>query len=121
MGLAADVKADLAEAFQTDLFDAVSELTYVKVTASAYNPTTGVSSTSKNVPSKGIFDALTSKHFPNVSAETVDSTVIILVDDLSVPPALGDKIVRGADTFVLIQVVRDPLNATYKIALTRAA
>ena len=40
MGLAADVKADLAEAFQTDLLDAVSELTYVNVTASAYNPTT---------------------------------------------------------------------------------
>jgi len=120
MGLASDLANSLSAAFQGDLFDAVSEFTYSQISQATYNPSTGVVSTSKSFKSQGIFDALESKSFTGVAADSLDSTLIVLAKDMPVVPELDDEVYSsGRGTFGISSISTDPVGAVYMLALKR--
>lgn len=93
MGLRDDIQADLAEAFDTDLADAVVSFTGSYQGPGVYDPieetTTAVTVT---YTGRGVLDSYDSRRIDNVNIKVGDVLLIALVNELAVAPAIGHKI-----------------------------
>lgn len=122
MGMRADILADLVEAFDGDLSDAVSEFTYYRRTLS-YDPVTGSTEVASKISSRGIFDAPTTKNFPGsggVTSDALDLVLVVIQDELAIIPKRADKIVsKKRGTFNIVDIREDSITATYTFALVR--
>lgn len=120
MGLQADLFADLREAFDGDLSDAVRPFTYCSVTTGTYSPSTGVSETKKAYITRGIFAGCTKKNTRKVQVEDADYDVIVIADELAAAPKIDDEIVQAdLGRFAIADITIDPVAATYIFRVTR--
>lgn len=121
MGLREDVQTDVANAFDTDLADAVSNLVLEHITRSttAYDTSTGVyTETSTTATSRGVFGSYTQSELSNSAIEPTDTKLIVLQNEITIEPKAKDTITKeNSKSFRVIQVGRDPADATYVIQL----
>jgi len=122
MGLREELQADLIEAFDEDLSDAVKSLTLKQVSKdqTVYDPTTGANTrVSVDYSTRGIFTNYTTIERFNSFLEPTDSKLIIIASELDTVPQIRDVISDGTINYNIIGQLNDPLDATYELQVRK--
>lgn len=114
MGLRADIQADIAEAFDSDLADAVTSFTASHPGSPAYDPATGsVTATPTPYTGRGVFGDYRADHIDGTVILATDKQLIALQNDVARAPAVGDTIAGMS----AVRVEQDPAAATWVVQL----
>lgn len=123
MGLREDIQRDLAEAFDTDLADAVTQVIGVREIVGAYNPLTEAHDTTVIMyQGRGVMDQYSLFLIDGVKVKATDKKLIALANEIVLAdgvtqfvPTIGDKI----NGFDVLNVEPDPADAHYEIQLRK--
>lgn len=127
MGLRDDLQRDLAEAFNTDLADAVNPVVGVRKVQGEYDPDSGsTSETITNYSGRGVFGKYLAKEIDGSLIQTTDEKLTILQTELFITlageptetlatPEIGDAI--GGKR--AMNVSQDPAKATWTVQLRK--
>ncbi|NYR09605.1 glutamate 5-kinase [Psychrobacter sp. BI730] len=121
MGLRDDLQADLADAFNTDLSDAVTAFTGTRTVASDTDdgiddwmlPPDAVTDSTLTYSGRGVFDK---KFYEDKESATIQITDVLLTclqNEITEAPYFDDKI----NGYRVITVTPDPANTSYDIQL----
>ena len=114
MGLRDDITADLAEAFDSDLADAVTGFTASHPGVPAYDPATGgVVSVPIAYSGRGVFAGYRLDQIDGTLILAADKRLIALQSEVTRAPAVGD-IVAG---MAVVRVEADPAGVTWGVQL----
>lgn len=116
MGLREDIQKDLAEAFDTDLADAVLPFTGGITIPGTWDPVTETGGEPIVIAysGRGVFDAFKIAQVDGVNIRATDQLLIALTNEtIGGTPDIGHKI----NGFDVINVQPDPALATYQIQL----
>jgi len=126
MGLRDDIQADLAEAFDDDLADAVQALTGSYMGPGVWDP---VSETTTAQPvtytGRGVFDNYDSRRIDNINILVGDVLLICLANEVTDKPAVGHEItaddLNTGDpvTYRIVSPGIDPAKTHYEIQLRK--
>lgn len=134
MGIRDDIWADVAEAFDEDLADAVQDFSFERVTVGEIDPVTGFPTGGEEVlvSGRGVFggyssaDMAAASNSPN--GQHIESTDVKLLalqsevvneDGVMIRPTEGDYITYADGTMRAVRVGKDPASATWAIQLRR--
>ena len=118
MGLREEIQADLAEAFDTDLADAVQPFTGGVTLPGTWDPVTEAAGPAVVIAytGRGVFDAFKMAQVDGVNIRATDQLLIALTNEtIGGTPDIGHKI----NGFDVINVQPDPAFATYQIQLRK--
>lgn len=127
MGLRDDLQRDLAEAFNTDLADAVNPVVGVRKVQGEYDPDSGsTSETVTNYAGRGVSGKYLAKEIDGSLIQTTDEKLTILQTELFITlageptetlaiPEIGDAI--GGKR--AMNVSQDPAKATWTVQLRK--
>lgn len=121
MGLRDDIQADLAEAFDNDLSDAMTAIVGTRTTASDtdsgiddwMNPPDTPSASTLTYTGRGVFDK---KFYEDKESATIQITDVLLTclqSEITETPYFDDKI----NDYRVITITPDPANTIYEIQL----
>ena len=121
MGLRDDIQADLAEAFDSDLSDAVTAFTGVRTIASDtdngiddwMNPPDAPSNNTLTYSGRGVFADYTAYEIDNDIVQASDVKLICLANEITAEPIADDKI----NDYRVVRVNKDPASATFEMQL----
>ena len=121
MGLRDDLQADLAEAFDSDLSDAVTAFTGTRAVASDaddgiddwMNPPNAPSNNTMTYTGRGVFTDYSTYELNSDIINVTDVKLIVLQNEITAEPIADDKI----NGYSVVRVNRDPALATYEIQL----
>ncbi len=121
MGLRDDIQADLAEAFDDDLSDAVTDFTGVRTVASDtdsgiddwMNPPGAPSDNTLTYTGRGVFADYTAYELERDIINVTDVKLICLTNEITAEPIADDKI----NGYSVVRVDKDPALASYEIQL----
>lgn len=125
MGLRDELTADLAEAFDTDLADAVTAFTGIRQGQGEYDPVTGVVTPGTvTYAGRGVFSAYEHDLIDGTNILATDERLTVLQAELLITengqpttaraaPEVGD-IIEGK---TVVSVRQDPARATWRIQL----
>lgn len=127
MGLRDDIQADLAEAFDDDLADAVSTFTGTYMGPGVWDP---VSETTTAQPvtytGRGVLSRYEDTRIDNINILVGDLRLTALANEVADTPDVGHKITapdlmdRTKQVVYLVKSVRaDPASATYRVQLRK--
>ena len=118
-----ELQQELAEAFNDDLADAMNNFTCSKVTYSGnYNPVTEQYDQEENTTYSGrciLGNYLKDTVKPD-DYQVSDVKALLLQNEVTAVPQINDEWVMGSDTYKVINVSKDPVNATWSCQLRRA-
>lgn len=128
MGLYDDLNNDIAEAFNSDLSDAMQTMIYIEP-QSLYDPATGaVVNTPIEHETRGVISpyieakgmngngsSTTSSEGSNIA---IESTIIILDSEISMKPIVSNMINVGSKVYKIITVETDPAGASHTLGVT---
>lgn len=127
MGLRDDLQRDMAEAFDTDLADAVNPVVGMRKVQGEYDPDSGsTSETITNYAGRGVFGKYLAKEIDGSLIQTTDEKLTILQNELFITlageptetpaiPVIGD-VIGGKRA---MNVSQDPAKATWTVQLRR--
>ncbi|WP_285112870.1 glutamate 5-kinase [Leclercia adecarboxylata] len=126
MGMRDDLQTDIAEAFDTDLADAVNAFTGRYVIQSGWDPVTETGGeTTVNYTGRGVFSRYKTSRIDNVNILAGDLKLTALVNEVMDEPAV-DHIITASDLvtgmpqeYQVMDVSTDPARATYRLQLRR--
>ena len=126
MGLREEIQADLAEAFDTDLADAVQLFTGEYLGHGAYDPVTE-ETTAQHVTytGRGVLDNYDSRRIDNVNIKVGDVLLICLANETTDRPAIGHKVtiidlLTGEPAvYTIVNPGVDPAVAHYEIQMRK--
>lgn len=121
MGLRDDLQADLAEAFDDELSDAVTAFTGTRTVASDtdtgvddwMNPPDTPSASTLTYTGRGVFTDYSTYELNSDIINVTDVKLIVLQNEITAEPIADDKI----NGYSVVRVNRDPALATYEIQL----
>jgi hypothetical protein len=115
MGMREEIQADLAEAFDTDLADAVVPFSGGITLAGSWDPVDEVSTDPVVIAytGRGVMDAFKAQAVDGINILAIDQLLIALTNETTGTPAVGHKI----NGFRVINVQVDPAGAHYEIQL----
>lgn len=121
MGLRDELQADLADAFNTDLSDAVTAFTGTRTVADDtdsgiddwMNPPDTPSASTLTYSGRGVFTDYSKYELDSDIIDVTDVKLIVLQNEITAEPIADDKI----NGYSVIRVSKDPANATYEIQL----
>lgn len=126
MGLRDDIQADLAEAFDEDLADAVVPFSGTYLGPGVYDPVTEeTTAQSATYSGRGVLDAYDSRRIDGVNILAGDVLLICLANETTDRPAVGHKVttedlLTGEQaTYTIINPGIDPAKAHYEIQLRK--
>lgn len=121
MGLRDEIQTDIAQAFNTDLADAVKDFTLYHYGRDGYDVTTGqpLPPTETIADSRGVFDSYLNYEIFNSAIEPTDIRLVVLINELTITPRIGDRIEEGTNNFRIIFVEKDPADATYILTIRK--
>lgn len=127
MGIRDEIQAELAEAFDEDLADAVSPFTGNYMGPGEWDP---VSETSTAQPvtytGRGVLGSYDSRRVDNINIKAGDVLMICLANEVTDKPMVGHQItvadlVTGEEVSCRVERVEsDPASAHYEIQLRRS-
>lgn len=126
MGLRDEIQAELAEAFDDDLADAVSAFTGTYQSPGVYDPVTEEATGAVTVTytGRGVLAKYETKRIDNINILSGDLKLIALTNEVTHRPAEGHTITAPdlADrtktvSYVVKGVQVDPASATYQVQL----
>lgn len=127
MGLRDDLQRDLAEAFDTDLVDAVNPVVGVRKVQGEYDPDSGTTpETTTNYAGRGVFGKYLAKEIDGSLIQATDEKLTILQNELFITllgeptevlaiPEIGD-VIGGKRA---MNVSQDPAKATWTVQLRK--
>ena len=121
MGLRDDLQADLAEAFDDELSDAVTAFVGTRTVADDtdsgiddwMNPPDTPSASTLTYTGRGVFTDYSTYELNSDIINVTDVKLICLANEITNEPIADDKI----NGYSVVMVNRDPANATYEIQL----
>ena len=115
MGLREDIQADMAEAFDTDLADAVKDFTGGITLPGTWDPVTEESAGEVVIAysGRGVFDAYEVRLVDGINIKSTDQLLIVLTNEVTGAPQVGHKI----NGFDVLNVLQDPAGAHWEIQL----
>lgn len=114
MGLRDELTADLVEAFDTDLADAVTSFSASSPGAPAYAPSTGgVTATPAAYTGRGVFAGYRLDQIDGTLILATDKRLTALQAEVTRAPAVGDTIAGLS----VVRVEQDPAAATWTCQL----
>lgn len=121
MGLRDELQADLAEAFDDDLSDAVTAFTGVRTVAGDtddgaddwMNPPSETTGSTLTYSGRGVFTDYSTYELDSDIIDVTDVKLIVLQNEITAEPIADDKI----NGYSVVRVSKDPANATYEIQL----
>jgi len=120
MGLTADITADIQDAFDGELADAVkvSNLIYY---STVYDTSTGVvTNTETPEATRGVIDYVNESMIDDEVIQRGDVSILILQGELAVTPQIDDFIQEGTTRYRLYNISSDPADVQWTL-LARAA
>lgn len=114
MGLRDDLQADLAEAFDGDLADAVTSFTASHPGTPAYDPGTGgVTATPIAYSGRGVFAGYRLDQVDGTLILATDKRLTTLQNEVTRAPEVGDTIAG----MTVVRIEADPASATWRVQL----
>lgn len=114
MGLRDDITADLAEAFDGDLADAVTEFSAEHPGQAAYDPATGTTTPTVTAYSgRGVFGSYRLDQIDGTLILATDQELTTLQAEVTRAPEVGDTIAG----MKVVRVDKDPAGVTWTIQL----
>jgi hypothetical protein len=117
MGLRDELMADLAEAFDTDLADAIQPFSGGVTLPGGWEPVTEISTAPVVIAytGRGVFDSFKLAQVDGVNIRGTDQLLIVLTSEITGTPDIGHKI----NGFDVVNVQKDPVGAHYEIQLRK--
>lgn len=126
MGIRDELQTDIAEAFDTDLADAVNGFSGRYVIQSGWDPVTETGGeTVVTYTGRGVLSRYKTSRIDNVNILAGDLRLIALKNEVTDKPAIDhfitapDLVTGNPQDYTVIDVSTDPAAATYKIQLRR--
>lgn len=114
MGLHDELTAELAEAFDGDLADAVRSFSASHPVAPAYDPATGgVSAAAISYSGRGVFGDYRASQIDGTLILATDKRLTALQAEMTREPAMGDTIAGMS----VVRVEQDPAGVTWAVQL----
>lgn len=105
--------AILSNAFSTRLSLAVKDFTITRVTNQGYSPSTGKTNKTTTVWSgRGIIEKTTYNDILEYQTNYTSIRIVCLSSDLSINPKVTDLINYNSNTYIIINVEKDPISIT---------
>jgi len=117
MGIREEIQADLAEAFDTDLADAVLPFTGGITIPGTWDPVTETGGDPVVIAysGRGVFDGFKLDRVDGVNIRATDQLLIALTNETAGIPDIGHKI----NDYDVVNVQVDPAGAHYEIQLRK--
>ncbi len=121
MGLRDEIQADIVEAFNEDLADAVHSFTCDRVVSTKWNPKTN---TSENViehyKGRGVlFGSYNQYEILTLGVLATDKKAIVLQNEVTKEPMIDDEWSTAQGTFRIMHIKQDPIGASWKCQLRK--
>lgn len=114
MGMRDEIQADLKQAFETDLADAVKAFTGSRSVNLSYNPVTDTQLTDvESYTGRGVFGQFSKSEIDNLNILITDVRLLCLQSEVADTPK-NDDVINGMR---LIKVGKDPADATWILQL----
>lgn len=119
MGLREELQADVAEAFNEDLADAVHFFTCDRVVSSNWNPKTNTSDVvTEHYEGRGVlFGSYNQYEILTLGVLATDKKAIVLQNEVTKEPKIDDEWITAQGTFQVKHIKQDPISATWKCQL----
>ena len=118
MGLYDDLTADIKDAFDTDLADAVNTLELLYLVSNAYDPGLGTNDrTEQTYPTRGVVEPVAggTRELDAEVQRATDYQFLILHAELDAEPRVDDKIRYDGNDYQINNVEQDPAGVTWLI------
>ncbi|AVN22487.1 glutamate 5-kinase [Acinetobacter pittii] len=121
MGLRDEIQAEIAEAFDEDLADAVHTFTCERIVSTSWNPKTNTSeNVVENYSGRGVlFGSYNQYEIQTLGVLATDNKAVILQNEVTMVPKIDDEWVTGLGTFRVIHIQQDPAATIWKCQLRR--
>lgn len=114
MGMRDEIQADLKQAFDTDLADAVKAFTGSRTVDLSYDPVTDTQLTDvESYTGRGVFGNFSKSEIDNLNILITDVRLLCLQSDVTDAPQ-NDDVINGMR---LIKVGKDPADVTWVLQL----
>lgn len=118
MGLRDEIQSEVAEAFDTDLADAVQTIVLVSNKNSIYNPATGdYTETGLTYSTRGTISYFTQLEILNSGGaiDITDNKVLILANEVTTVPTTDHLVRVGSAEYRILKVKMDPAKVAYSL------
>lgn len=116
MGLRDDIQADVAEAFDADLSDAVRDFNGSREEAGEYDPATGETTTTLvEYEGRGVFGGYDAQEIDGQHILQTDRKLTALQNEVTGTPEVGDDV----NGFEVMHVGQDPASSIWILQLRR--
>jgi len=115
MGLRDELQADIAEAFNEDLADAVHEFTCERIIKKNFDPVHETYEEEKiSYSGRGVlFGQYKSYNIANLGIPATDNKATVLQNEVSAEPAINDEWVVKGSSYRVINMSKDPVGAIW--------
>lgn len=120
MGLRDELQADIAEALNSDLADAVDTFTCTRKKLTGSNPATGEDTyTEINYSGRGVRgNYLEQRNLP-IDYKSSDIRFLGLQNELTETPLIGDKLIFSDGGYSIISIQQDPAKVTWVLQIRK--
>ncbi|KRI49434.1 glutamate 5-kinase [Acinetobacter pittii] len=121
MGLRDEIQAEIAEAFDEDLAEAVHTFTCERIVNTSWNPKTNTSeNVVENYSGRGVlFGSYNQYEIQTLGVLATDNKAVILQNEVTMVPKIDDEWITGLGTFRVIHIQQDPAATIWKCQLRR--
>ncbi len=122
MSLRDDLQADIAEAFDGDLADAVQSFAGSRAVAGEYDPVTGSSTTTVSYSGRGVFGSFRQEEIDGAIILATDEKLTALQNEVTLDSDGSPATPQVDDTLAgktVKAVMKDPASATWTLALRK--
>lgn len=121
MSLRDEIQADIAEAFNEDLADAVHTFTCDRIVSRNWNPKTNTSEdVVERYEGRGVlFGSYNQYEILTLGVLATDKKAIVLQNEVSKEPMIGDKWNTSQGVFRVMHIKQDPISASWKCQLRK--
>ncbi|MBO1280957.1 glutamate 5-kinase [Acinetobacter nosocomialis] len=121
MSIRDEIQADIAEAFNEDLADAVYTFTCDRVVSTKWNPKTNTSEdVIEQYKGRGVlFGSYNQYEILTLGVLATDKKAIVLQNEVSKEPRIGDQWNTAQGTYRIMHIKQDPISASWKCQLRK--
>jgi len=115
MGLTDQIDADVKNAFDGDLSDAVKEVALIRATVN-YDPNTGINTAVNDVhDTRAVVEPVNDTQIDGEVVRIGDVSFLILKSEIDIVPILDDIVDVAGDKHLVTSIVSDPADVLYTL------
>ncbi|OTM13722.1 glutamate 5-kinase [Acinetobacter pittii] len=121
MGLRDEIQAEIAEAFDEDLADAVHTFTCERIVSTSWNPKTNTSeNVVENYSGRGVlFGSYNQYEIQTLGVLATDKKATVLQNEVNKEPMIDDEWSTAQGTYRIMHIKQDPISASWKCQLRK--